>query len=381
MAVVWEARDLALGRRVAVKIPFGPVAGAGSDPRSTGAIVREARLAALVNHPGVTAVFDVGMANGRPFIVMELVEGPTLASVLRTGALHRVEIVHVAAAVTDALAAVHDRGVVHGDVKPANVILTPDLRPMLSDLGIGSFIGHEDPSGRTAPRPARGAGVAQAPPLRYGTVPYAAPEVVRGEAPTAASDVYALGVMLGEMGVGGQDAPEEVAKVCSATVAPDPGSRPSASSVASTLLAYDAVLDAAPRRGRSPAATAPFEAATAVVSPPFEAGSTEVLVANTSRLSGRAPSAPDHPRRRRVAVVAAICGVAIAAVLGLGGLTAGQHGARVGATVSPRSVSPGPRLSPTPAHAALSAPAPSPSPGHGHAQHHRHHHKHGHGVD
>src|SRR5687768_14246810 len=121
MAEVRRAEDLALGRPVAVKLLHPHLA---TDPAFMERFEREARLAAGLSHPGVVAVFDRGVADGRPFLVMELVEGESLAALLRReGPLAPERALSIADDVLAALEHAHGRGVVHRDVKPHNVLL------------------------------------------------------------------------------------------------------------------------------------------------------------------------------------------------------------------------------------------------------------------
>lgn len=185
MAVVYDAEDLLLGRRVAVKLPQPVLA---SDPAFRARFVNEARAAAALAHPNVVAVYDVGEEAGTPFLVMEFVEGESLRERLqREGRLPPAEIVRIAAAVADALAAAHERGLVHRDVKPANILLTPDGRVRLADFGIALALG-ADSATRTG--------------TLLGSIHYLAPELIRGEVATPAADIYALGVVLYEMATG-----------------------------------------------------------------------------------------------------------------------------------------------------------------------------------
>ncbi|MEV0570602.1 serine/threonine-protein kinase [Dactylosporangium sp. NPDC050588] len=177
MSVVWRARDEVLGRPVAVKH-----LAAAADPRSRRRIQDEARAAALLSHPHIAAVYDFGHdADGAPFVVMELVEGESLEDrLVRTGGpLEVAESLRIAGQLASALAAVHERGLVHHDVKPANVMLTAG-GPKLVDFGVSAIAGNE-------------------PDQLIGTPAYLAPERIRGVPPSPATDVYALGLVLYRM--------------------------------------------------------------------------------------------------------------------------------------------------------------------------------------
>src|SRR4029453_11424994 len=147
MAEVFEGRDRLLVRRVAIK---GPLAQYAHDPEFAHRFRREAQTAASLSHPGVVAVYDTGSENGTHFIVMEYVDGRTLKDVIRAEApLYPDRAAEICADVCSALAAAHARGLVHRDVKPANIMLMPDGRVKLMDLGIARVA-----AGERAPRAA-----------------------------------------------------------------------------------------------------------------------------------------------------------------------------------------------------------------------------------
>src|SRR5581483_12026600 len=134
MAVVYRARDERLGKLVAVKVLPHAVA---RDERILARFEREARLAAAIEHPNVARLLDSGQENGVPFLVFELLQGGTLHERLRTeGPLPWREAVRHGAAVAHALAALHEAGVVHRDVKPSNVLLDARGEPRLADFGL-----------------------------------------------------------------------------------------------------------------------------------------------------------------------------------------------------------------------------------------------------
>ncbi|WNM39648.1 serine/threonine-protein kinase [Micromonospora halotolerans] len=253
MSEVWRAHDLVLDRTVAVKL-ISP--GLDGESTSVDRIRREARSAARLVHPNVASVHDFGTAalpDGRavPYIVMELAEGETLAAHLRRGRLDWRIAVRVCAEVSAALAAAHTHGIVHRDVKPANVILTPAGVKVL-DFGIASPAGAPDhtPDG-----------------IVVGTPAYLAPEQLDRQPATPAADMYALGVLLyycltGRLpytadsttqllGSGRRRVPEplpdidglpaEAADLCRRCLAEDPTARPT-SLMAALLLAE--VVDA-----------------------------------------------------------------------------------------------------------------------------------------
>lgn len=181
MGTVWRAHDRVLGRDVAVKLLHE---GLAADSTFGARFRGEARSAAKLTHPNVVAVFDTGEEKGTAYIVMELVEGPTLQSLLAThGPLPVAEVARIGLAVCGALAHAHDRGLVHRDMKPANVLLEDGSRePKVADFGIAK--GLEDSGGLT-----RTGGL-------IGTAAYLSPEQVSGRSATPASDQYAVGCLL-----------------------------------------------------------------------------------------------------------------------------------------------------------------------------------------
>lgn len=193
MARVVEAEDTILARRVAVKLLGDD---ALIDPKARDRFLAEARAAASLSHPNAVAVYDLGRDGDQSFIVMELVEGATLADVLRErGPLPQEQAVAVAMQVLSALAVAHRRGLVHRDVKPANVLLpggqvpaesSAPERVKLADFGIAKGI-------RDAAATLTQTGQV------IGTPLYLSPEQVSGETVSPRSDVYAVGVLLFEM--------------------------------------------------------------------------------------------------------------------------------------------------------------------------------------
>jgi serine/threonine protein kinase len=184
MADVRAARDRRLDRQVAIKI-FNPVGWNSEDGRARFEV--EARLAAAVTHPNVVMVYDVGVDDGVPFLVMECLPGNTLADEICGGPLSIDRVCTTAVAVLDALAAAHTLGVLHRDLKPANVLMTADRRPKLTDFGIATS---ETATELTASG------------FVVGTPAYLAPERINGKSATVQSDLYSVGVMCYEAATG-----------------------------------------------------------------------------------------------------------------------------------------------------------------------------------
>lgn len=174
MGTVFRARGVD-GAPVALKVASPDLAG---DETFRRRFEREARIAASLAHPHIVDVVEVGEADGRPFLASRLVEGCTLAERIAESRLSGTEVVRVVAEVASALDVLHQRGLVHRDVKPANVILEGDGRALLADFGLA--------------RSADDTVLTQAGRVS-GTVDYLAPELIRGEPASPASDVYGLG--------------------------------------------------------------------------------------------------------------------------------------------------------------------------------------------
>ncbi len=183
MATVYQARDEILGRDVAVKIMHTALA---TDPTFAERFRREAQNAARLSHPNVVTVYDCGQADGDAFIVMELVGGTTLRNLLeRFGRLDIDTARHVARGVAEALDHAHTKGIVHRDVKPENVLVTPDGQVKVVDFGIAKALGPQSMR-LTTDRP-------------IGTIAYVAPEQLTGADVDGRADVFALGAMVYEM--------------------------------------------------------------------------------------------------------------------------------------------------------------------------------------
>lgn len=246
MSVIWRAFDQSLQRMVAIKVLDGSL---DEDHPGRELIRREARATAQLIHPDAIEVYDYGetvTSRGRlaAYVVMRLLEGRPLAERIAEGPLPWQEAVAITAGLAQVLAAAHDKGIVHRDVTPENVLLAAD-GPKLLDFGIAAFIGETDDQL-----------VAD-----FGTPPYVAPERLKGTTADPAVDVYALGVLLFEMLTGTlpypertweaieaarrdgpppapegvPDLPREVAELCRSCLSADPEARPCAAAVAAAL--------------------------------------------------------------------------------------------------------------------------------------------------
>ncbi|MEY2430458.1 MAG: eukaryotic-like serine/threonine-protein kinase, partial [Acidimicrobiaceae bacterium] len=188
MADVFLARDQLLDRPVAVKVLFPEFA---TDPNFVERFRREAQSAANLNHPNIVSVYDWGQEQGTYFIVMEYIDGRSLADILRSeGPLHPQRAAEVASDIAAALGFAHRNGVVHRDVKPGNVLISPSGQVKVADFGIARALGADPDSNLTQ------AGSVM------GTATYFAPEQAQGHPLDPRSDLYSLGVVLYEMVTG-----------------------------------------------------------------------------------------------------------------------------------------------------------------------------------
>jgi non-specific serine/threonine protein kinase len=198
MGAVHRAMDLTLHREVALKFLPAELA---SDPSAQQRLLKEARAASRLNHPNIATVYEVGEANGTPFIAMELVQGESLKQILQRGALTTVQLLNVARQIAEGLAEAHQASVLHRDIKPGNIMLDAKGRVKILDFGLAMFAGKERGSGeaaetfisRTATQWSTG-----------GTVPYMSPEQLLGEPTDARSDIFSFGVLLYECLAGRQ---------------------------------------------------------------------------------------------------------------------------------------------------------------------------------
>jgi eukaryotic-like serine/threonine-protein kinase len=179
MGVVYQARDLRLGRFVALKFPGEERA---PDTRKLEGLREEARIGSTLNHPGICVVYDLDTDHEQPFIVMEFIEGKTLRQRLRQQSLSVAEVLDYGIQIADALESAHAKGIVHRDINPSNLFLTPAGRIKLLDFGIAMVVS------------ARGRSATLA-----GTVCYMSPEQVSMHDIDARSDLFSVGVVLYEM--------------------------------------------------------------------------------------------------------------------------------------------------------------------------------------
>ncbi len=193
MGEVWRARDATLGRDVAIKMLPEAVA---NDEDWLARFEREAKLLASLNHPNIASIYGLEKDQGVLFLVLELVEGETLAEFLQEGALPLEFALRIAAQVADALEAAHHKGIVHRDLKPANIKVTPNGRVKVLDFGLAKAVVTDGESASRITTHVTDSG------LIVGTAAYMSPEQLRGQHIDKRSDVWAFGCVLFEMVAG-----------------------------------------------------------------------------------------------------------------------------------------------------------------------------------
>jgi serine/threonine protein kinase len=333
MGEVFAAHDLRLDREVALKLLRADLAG---QDRMRERVLAEARLAARLTHPHVVGVLDTGEQDGRPYVVMERLSGRTLRDELAGGPLPAERVRDVGVQVLRALAAAHELGIVHRDVKPGNVLDAGVGTWKVADFGIAKWV-HADET-------LTGTGEL------LGSPSYLAPERIEGQEAGPASDLYAVGVLLYEalcgrrpfegedpfalasaIGEGTYDPPAtvlpdadpEIAAVIERAMRRDPADRfESAVAMATTLLGAEAKT----------APIAPFPEPPAADDADAETGGTKTVpvprLDQTARLPYQAPARrPARPRRhpKTILIVAgAVIAVVLIAVLAIGAFTGGD---------------------------------------------------------
>jgi tetratricopeptide (TPR) repeat protein/predicted Ser/Thr protein kinase len=191
MGVVYKAEDIRLGRAVALKFLPEDLA---KDAQAVERFRREARAASALDHPHICVIHDIDEHDGRHFIVMELLEGETLKERIARSPLRLEQIAAWGMQIAEALSAAHAKGIVHRDIKPGNIFLTQEGHAKILDFGLAKLLAPVSEATLTETMTgAQGAG---------GTLPYMAPEQLRGEPVDARADIYALGVVLYEMATG-----------------------------------------------------------------------------------------------------------------------------------------------------------------------------------
>jgi serine/threonine protein kinase len=206
MGEVYRAKDTRLNRTVAIKVLASHLS---SSPELKQRLEREARAISALNHPNICHLYDIGSDNGTDYLVMEFLEGETLAERLHKGALQLNETYRIGIAVSEALAVAHRAGIVHRDLKPANIMLT-NMGAKLMDFGLAKPTSMGTPGSSAAPLLSAVPTMSGPSPLSplttagsiVGTIQYMCPEQIEGKEADARSDIFALGAVLYEMASG-----------------------------------------------------------------------------------------------------------------------------------------------------------------------------------
>ena len=320
MGIVRRARDHRLGRAVAIKLLADNLA---ADPVARERFLREARAAAAITDPCVVAVYDVGDEAGRPYLVMELVDGPSLSEVLRTeGPLPVSTVVDAATDALSGLAATHAAGIVHRDIKPSNLLRSPSGRVKLTDLGVAEAA---DAPGLTRTG------------LVVGTRSYLAPERRAGGSATERTDLYALGVTFVELlfGATSEDPrvrveearwlPAGLRTLLLQLLAGDPAHRPTSAAAARSLLEAGTGSAATTR----PLATTPGPADVAPADdayPSWASDDATTLASPGAEEPATSPSRTGGSPSRWRPVALGVALAAVVAVAAFGGEPAGDAG-------------------------------------------------------
>jgi serine/threonine-protein kinase len=218
MGEVYRSRDSKLGRQVALKVL---PAGVAADPERLARFRREATLLAALNHPNIAAIYGFEDSGATHALVMELVEGPTLADRVKAGPIPIAEALPIAKQICDALEYAHERGIVHRDLKPANVKVTPEDTVKVLDFGLAKALENEVAAADIGSSPTMSRMATQAG-IILGTAAYMSPEQARGKSADRRADIWAFGCVLYEMLTGKMPFAGETVSDTLAAVIKDP---------------------------------------------------------------------------------------------------------------------------------------------------------------
>lgn len=193
MGEVYKATDTRLGRTVAIKVPGDTIV---EDNKAKRRFMREAQAASRLSHPNICTIFEVGEDEGRLFIVMEYIEGPTLHQTITSSPLAVESTLRLAIQIADALEAAHQSGIIHRDLKPSNVIINPRAMAVILDFGLAKRLRENESADEASPTIMQSLTTEA---TIVGTVAYMSPEQVRGQRLDARSDIFSFGILLYEM--------------------------------------------------------------------------------------------------------------------------------------------------------------------------------------
>src|SRR5262245_41694573 len=200
MGEVYRARDAKLKRDVAIKFLSDEFS---RDTDRVSRFQREAEVLASLNHPNIAAIYDVQEANGSRFLILELIEGETLADRIARGPIPVTDALEIAKNICEALEAAHEKGIIHRDLKPANVKITPEGKVKVLDFGLAKAI-EAAPAQTASNSPTLLSAAAMSGGVVLGTAGYMSPEQAKGQSADQRSDIFSFGCVLYEMLTGRQ---------------------------------------------------------------------------------------------------------------------------------------------------------------------------------